>query len=539
MPLTKEEIDFLINRNEQLKMIRQQYEPLWEEIATYILPGRVGIGYKPTPGAKLTKNLFDSSAIFSNENLAFSMCGTITPSSIIWAYLKLADDRLNRIKEVMDWLEICSQLLHYHRKRSNFYAEVPELYTDLSAFGQGCMFLNENPIAHMGFNGFYYKTLANSEYCTAEDHQGFVNTVFHEFEKSAIAARDEWGKETPKKILDSAEKEPDKKFSFLHCTFSNENGGKPFISHYINLDERAYVSEKGYYELPFIVPRLRKISGEDYGRGQGHVALPDTRTLNKAKELDMKAWAKDIDPATFEKDKGIIGNLKLYAGGRNVAKDKESIWTLDRHTRYDVTQIKQESLVTSVRQMFYFDQLNLPEKSDMREMEVVIRYNLMQRLLGPGLGRIEVELLKKLVEREFGILFRAHALPPVPQILRRMGVKEIDIEYEGPLARSQRVNDATAIQKLYAFVAPISAVNPKILDKIDDDKAVELEAEALGVPSKVLRSDEEVIALREQRAKAQAAEQQKMDMERLATGIGQVTPLLKSWQERQGAEGEA
>jgi hypothetical protein len=534
MSLTDEDINYLIKRNDKLKEIRQMYEPLWEEIAAYILPGRVGVGYKPTPGAKQTKDIYDSSAIFSNDQLAAFMCGTMTPSSLIWAYLKLANEELNHVKEVMDWLEECSYRLHITRKRSNFYAEAPELYTDLGAFGEGCIFVEENPIKTIGFNGLYYKTLANSEYCTAEDKQGFVDTVFREFNLSARAAYQEWGENLPEAITKAKKDEPEKEFKFLHCAYPNDQkNGKPFISYYINLDEKKLISEKGYYELPFIVPRWRKTSGEVYGRGQGHIALPDTRTLNKAKELDLKAWAKDIDPATFERDGGIIGSLKLFAGGRNVAKDKEAIWTLDRHVRYDISQIKEQELVTAIRQMFYFDQLNLPEKSDMREMEVMIRYNLMQRLLGPAVGRIEVEFLKRLVEREFGMMYRARAFPPIPLIVKQRA-REIDIEYEGPLARSQRLNDATAIQKLYAFAAPVANVYPAILDKIDHDKAMDVEAEALGVPSKVMRSQEEIAAIREQKAKQVAAEKQKQDMERLASGIGEITPLLKSWQEGQG-----
>src|SRR3990170_8961479 len=525
MPLTSQEISDLIRRNDKLKEIRQLYEPLWEEIASYVLPGRVGIGYKPTPGAKQTRQLYDSSAIFSNDQLASFMCGTMTPSSLIWAYLKLANEDLNHVKEVMDWLEECSYRLHIARKRANFYAEAPELYTDLGAFGQGCLFAEENPIERIGFNGFYYKALANSEYCAAEDHQGFVDTVFREFTLSASAATKKWKKDIPKRIQESVDKEPDKEFKFLHCVYPNENGnGKPFISYYINIDEKAFISEQGYYELPFIVPRWRKTSGEVYGRGQGHIALPDTKTLNKAKELDLQAWAKDIDPATFETDGGITGSLKLVPGGRNIARNKEAIWTLDRHARYDISQIKEDKLITAIRQMFYFDQLNLPEKSDMREMEVMIRYNLMQRLLGPAVGRIEVEFLKRLVEREFGIMFRAKGLPPVPRILTNMGVKEIDIEYEGPLARSQRLSDSTAINKLYAFAASIAPMKPDILDKIDDDKAMDVQAEALGVPSKVMRSNEEVMAIRQQKALARQAEQKKMDLERLAKGLGDAAP---------------
>jgi len=531
MPLGQEDVDFLIRRSGKLKENRQLYEPLWEEIAQYIIPGRVGIGYKPTPGAKQTTQIYDSSAIFSNDQLAASMCGTITPSSMIWAYLKLADDRLNHIKPIMDWLEQCSTLQHFTRKRSNFYAEIPEVYSDLGSFGEGCVLVEENPITTIGFNGFYYKALANSEYCTAENHQGFVDTVFREFELSLRAVVEKWPNDIDQKIKDRAEKDPEDKLSILHCVFPKEGKNHlPFVSYYINLQDKKLITEGGYHELPYIVPRWRKTSGEDYGRGQGHIALPDTKTVNKAKEFGLRAWAKDLDPATFEKDGGVIGKLKLYPGGRNVVRDKDSVWVMDHKIKYDVSQIKEEELRTSIKQIFFSDQLNLPDKGEMREAEVLVRYELMQRLLGPAVGRIEIELLKCLVEREFGIMMRARFLPPPPPILARMGIKEIDIEYEGPLARMQRAKEVEATQKLFKFTAEIASLVPdsQAMDNLDIDAGVRFEGEAVGAPSKVMRSEEEVKAIREARARRLAAEKQKQDLERLAGGIGQVTPAIKA-----------
>jgi len=544
MPLNSEEVTYLIDRNEKLKSNRQQYESLWEEIAQYIFPGRVGIGYKPTPGAKQTANLFDSSAIFSNDQLAASMCGTITPAATLWFALKLADDRLNHIKPIMDWLELCTRLLDFARHRSNFYAEVPEVYLDLGAFGEGCLLVDEKPIGMMGFNGFYYKALSNSEYCTSENYEGLVDTVFREFELSARVAFKKFGDKVGEKIKSQLNKKPDEKFPFLHAVFPNENGNsKPFVSYYLNLDEKKLISEGGYYDLPYVVPRWRKSSGEDYGRGPGHIALPDVKSLNKAKEFGLKAWAKDLDPPTFERDGGVIGKLKMFPGGRNIVKDKEAIWMLDRRTRYDVSQIKEDALRQSIRQIFYSDQLNLPDKSEMREIEVYVRYELMQRLLGPAVGRFEIELLKPTIEREFGIMMRARALPPPPPILAKMGIREIDIEYENPLAKAQRANEAKSIQTLYSFASIIAQSQPpdvvsSPMDNIDSDAAIRHGAEISGAPSKIIRSVEEVQAIREMRAKKIAAEKQKQDMERLAQGLGDVSPALKVASEiMQGGEG--
>lgn len=546
MPLTTDEIRFHLDRNQELKNIRLLYEPLWEEIAEFIFPRRSGIGYKPTPGQKQTSKQYDSTAQHSLNLLAASMHGTLTPSSSIWSSFKLRDDRLNKMKEVMEWLENCANVMSVARHQSNFNSEIHELYLDLGAFGGGCIFVEERPLLYPGFNGLQYRSLANSEYCVGENAEGKVDTLFREFELSARAAIRKFGAENlSEKIIKETDKKPDTKFQFMHCVYPKEMeferaGTKAWVSYYIDMDGKQVVGEGGYYEFPFIVPRWSKSSGEDYGRGPGHTALPDVKTLNKAKEFGLKAWAKDLDPPTFEKDGGVIGSLKLWPGGRNIARDKESIWTMDHRIRYDVSQIKEEELRTSIRQIFYSDQLKLQEGPEMTATEVQVRYELMQRLLGPTLGRFEGEGLNPLIEREFGIMMRAtsgryQVLPPPPPIMARMGISEIDIEYEGPLAKSQRMGELVRMQRVAGLAGQLAqGFGIEIFDNFDGDEVMRHAAEIEGIPSKVVRSIEEVRSIREQRAKAQAAEQKKQDLERIMAGAKNAAPLLKAIGEQGG-----
>ena len=55
-------------------------------------------------------------------------------------------------------------------------------------------------------------------------------------------------------------------------------------------------------------------------------------------------------------------------------------------------------------------------------------------------------------------------------------------------------------------VAPLAQVNPEIFDKLDTDQMVDELAQRMGVPASIIRSDEQVAAIRQQRAEAQAAQ---------------------------------
>jgi hypothetical protein len=216
---------------------------------------------------------------------------------------------------------------------------------------------------------------------------------------------------------------------------------------------------------------------------------------------------------------------------------------MDHKIRYDVSQIKEEELRTSIRQIFYSDQLKLQEGPEMTATEVQVRYELMQRLLGPTVGRFEGEGMNPLLEREFGLMMRASSgrypvLPPPPAILARMGITDIDIEYEGPLAKSQRRGEMVRMQSVAGIAAQMiqTGFNPNILDNFNGDKVIQHASDIEGIPSKVMNSVEQIAAIREARAKKQAEEQKKADLERLAATAKDAAPMVGALGEAGGAQ---
>ena len=126
---------------------------------------------------------------------------------------------------------------------------------------------------------------------------------------------------------------------------------------------------------------------------------------------------------------------------------------------------------------------------------------------------------KFIIERTFGIMFRAGALMPEPEIIKG---SKIDVEYVGPLARSQRMEEAVAIERLYSLAMNVVQIDPSIMDNIDHDEAIRMRAKLLGVPKTVLRGSEEVDEMREQRAEQQAMmQQQQLAQQQAETALSQ------------------
>ena len=502
--------EYIKKRCSALESDRQTWEDHWQDILDYVMPRKADVTFVRSKGEKRTEVLFDSTAITANNLLAASLQGTLTSPSLPWFHLKLRDDEINQNRDVQLWLEDSARRMYDVFNESNFNTEVHELYLDLCSVGTGAIFVEEG---NNGFekDGIHFNCLHIAEYFIQENVNGQVDTLYRKYKLTARQAIEEFGEENiGEKIIEAAKNKPDKQFSFIHAveptkdyerSTGKSNTKLPFHSCHVCVEDKMVVRSGGYNEFPYLVPRWSKATGEIFGRSPSYNALPDIKTLNKAVEIGLKAWAKAIDPPLLVQDDGVIGRVRMTPAGITVVRSDGAIKPLQIGSNWQITDLKENQLRTAIRQAYYSDQLQLQEGPQMTATEVQVRYELMQRLLGPTLGRFQSEFLNPLIERIFGIMFRAGALLPEPEMLKG---QQIDVEYVGPLARSQRMEESVAIERVYGLAMNVVQVDPAIMDNINHDEAIRLRAKLLGVPKTVLRSKDEVMEMREQRAEQQA-----------------------------------
>jgi hypothetical protein len=144
------------------------------------------------------------------------------------------------------------------------------------------------------------------------------------------------------------------------------------------------------------------------------------------------------------------------------------------------------------------------QRPNMTAREIVERHEEKLLMLGPVLERLESELLDPLIDRTFSIMLRVGLIPPPPDELQGMDMK---IEYISMLAQAQKMVGTAAIEQITGFAAQLAAVYPGVTDNIDADAAVNEYGDMLGVPPKIVRSADDVAAMRDQAAKEQKAAQ--------------------------------
>ena len=521
--------DYIRKRLDKLEADRGTWESHWQEILDYVMPRKAEITFLRSRGEKRTEVLFDSTAITANNLLAASLQGTLTSPSLPWFSLKLRDDDANKVRDIQIWLEDTARRMYAVFNESNFNTEVHEMYLDLCSVGTSAIFVEE---ANEGFlqGGLHFNTLHIAEYFIQENSTGRVDTLYRKYKMTARQAVQEFGEDNVgTKIKEAIKAKPDTQFNFIHAVeptpdYERSVGMKsktklPFHSCHVCFEDKMVVRTGGYNEFPYLVPRWSKATGEIFGRSPSYNALPDIKTLNKAVEIGLKAWAKAIDPPLLVTDDGVIGRVRMTPAGITVVRSDTAIKPLQIGSNWQITDLKENQLRTAIRQAYYSDQLQLQEGPQMTATEVQVRYELMQRLLGPTLGRFQTEFLNPLIERVFGIMMRADALMPRPEAMSGMNM---DIEYVGPLARSQRMEEAIAVERLYQLAMQVVQVDPTVMDVINHEQAIRMRATLLGVPKTVLRGEDEVAEIREQRAAAQQqAQEQAMAQQQADTALSQ------------------
>ena len=510
----------LVERYSQGMQAHRLWEPHWQSIADHLLPRKATINTVRTRGEKAHKDRFSSAPMHYHEVLAANLQGTLTSRSFRWFDLILSNnDELNKDPEMKGWLQDSSKRMWSAINQSNFHSHSHEFYIDLTGFGTANIVVQAKP-GPRRWNGLKFRTFPIQEYIFEEDEDGQPNAVCMFYNWTARQIRSQFPNATLSNSVTKAFKtDPNRKFMFLHWVIpryesdpsKKDKMNMPFGSYWVDHQSEIIVEEGGFEEFPAMPTRWSRNSGEVYGRGPGSTALADIKVLNKATELALDSWAKNLDPPWFVLDDGVVGKVDLRPGKGTVVRDRDALWFYESRGRPGVDQIKFEDLRNSIKMTFFADQLELPQSDRMTAEEIRTRVELMQRVLGPTLGRLETEYLNPLVMRIFNIMFRAGAFAEPPQIVIdafNAGETELEVKYSGPLARAERLTEVFSIQRLYDSMAGPAQVDPSVMDIINNDEAARVIAFNQDVPESIIRTPEEIQAIRESRAEQQQMQQQ-------------------------------
>lgn len=521
--MTNDRRNRYLRRLSDLQNERSNYFGHWQELSEYILPRRGRfLTSKRNDGRKKNNKIIDSTATIAVRTLAAGMMSGITSPARPWFRLSTPDPELMEQADVKQWLFDVEKRMRDIFNRSNLYNALQTVYEELAVFGTGAMLVQED---YDDVIRCYPFTVG--EYTLALSDRLDVNTFYREFDLT-VAQMVEWfGKDNCSEGVQamfrngSVDKwqrivqviEP----NVLRDTSKKDKGNMPFRSVYFEKggNGETFLAEEGYEEFPVMAPRWHVTGVDIYGRSPGMDALGDVKAL----QIEQKRKAQGIDKMVnppMQAPSSLRGQLASVLPGGVTYVDNVTQSGGGFKPVYEVnprlSELQQDILETQsrIRQTFYadlFQMLSLSNRAQITAREIDERHEEKLLMLGPVLERLHAELLNPLIDRVFNIMLRNKLVPTPPESLQ--GV-EIKVDYISMMAQAQRAIGTASIERLAGFVGNLAGAMPSVLDKFDADQAIDEYADMLGVPPRVVLSDDKVKEVRAAREQ-QLAQQQAME----------------------------
>lgn len=532
----------ILKRHASLRSNRRTWEQTWQELAEVLLPRRADFTNQASTvdGERRTDNVYDSVPMQARRSLSTAIDSLIKPRNVQWFHVRPRSEELTLDEDVMRWSEIVSKRMAnaIYSREARFIQRSGEVDNDLVTFGTACMFIGESQRP----GSLVFRTFHLRDVVICEDADGVVDTVMISMELTARQAIQRYGgANVSQEIRDAvARNDGDKNFDFLWVVMPRRDanrlkrGGEnmPWASLVIEVKAELKVRESGFEEFPFAVPRWDTASGEMYGRSPGMLALPGAETLQAMGKTLLVAGQRATDPPLWALGDGLMSAARTFPGGITyidgaVARQfgRVPIGELQTSAQIPIGREMQNDFREQIWAAFFRNVLQLPVNAPrMTATEIIERKEEMLRAVGPVFGQLETDYLAVVVERVFGIMFRAGAFPPPPEAL--LG-QDIDFKFESPILRAKNQIEAVGLSRSLELLAPVIPAKPEILDNYDWDAIARATPLAGGFPHAWLMPVEVRDAQRQQRAQqAQMAQMAEM-ANQAASAVGKVAPLMQ------------
>lgn len=519
------DVQQILRRLETMVGARQPLEAEWKEIFDFSYPER-GSGLESTKSIasetfSKKNRILDDTFADAMRILSSGIVSGTTPANSLWFGLDMgakAEANENEedgasLSEEDRWLEDSSNTVFENIHGANFDPCAYEGAIDLVAAGWFVLYIDE---AEKGGYQFELWPLAEC-FVASSKSGGTVDTVYRKATLSVEQVVNKYGinavsEQVRKayndgKFLDDVEVlhaiEPRR----MYVPGSRMAKNLPISSCHIEVSTKHELKESGYHEFPCVVPRWMLVPGTAYATGPASKAMGSVRTVNDVKALELANLDVFVGGMWLGVDDGVLNPRTVKVGARKIitAASTESLKDLRPAGDFNVAFVSEEKLQAQIRKTLLADQLQPQDGPAMTATEVHARIQLIRQLLGPIYARLQAEYLKPLIERCFGLAYRAGILGTAPASLQG---KDFLVRYVSPLARAQRMEEVTAIDQYIVGAANVAQLHPEVLDTIDFDEAQKVRAEALGVPSKVIPTAAAIRKKRQDRADQQQAQQQ-------------------------------
>ena len=522
--------DRMMRRLSAMKTERSSFDDQYKKLAEFVSPrrGRFHLNERNRGGQEKWHQIINSQATWALRVATAGMFNGVMSPSRPWLVLETDDPDLSKFEPARRWFFEVRQRMLAIFNASNLYGMMPMMTRELLLFGTGCMSHVDDDEDMLRF---YAHTVGS--YYIAQSDRFIVDSVYREMDRTVaqivqqFSERGEINRNISPAVRDRYDRgDYDAWFPVIHVTEPNDNfrlgskrsSEKPWRSIYFepgNADRDVLLSDKGFSEFPFYIPRWEVTNEDIYGTDcPGMTALGDIRGLQFMEKRKAMAIDKSITPPMHGPSSlrnQAISHLPAGAtfydapGQQNILKPVYEVRPQLQDMRLDMSEIEGR-----INRNFYVDLFkaitNMEGIQPRNQLELSQRDQERLLQLGPTLERLFSEFLDPMTDRTFNQMVRNDLVPPPPPELQGRPLRP---KYVSALALAQQAIVTGNIDRLVQFTGSLVSVGwTAALEKLDAAKAVEEYANLIGAPPDLLVPDEIIRQRQEEQAAAQQAQQQ-------------------------------
>ena len=522
----------MLRRYAELKNQRSGFDSEYQVIRDLLHPtaGRFNFEtYSQVAARANTRNrIYDDTATYSRQMLAAGLVAHQANASLPWFRLTTPDTGLMELASVKTWVKTVTDLTYAIFAKSNIYTAIHKLFDAAPTFGTAEAIIEER------FENVVHAHVANiGEYYLGQNQYGEHNTVYRELVLTVEQTVATFGIDNVSTTVNNlwTGNKLDSSVKILHVIEPRKDfkrGSKyakdmPFMSCYHELNSedgkrKGMLRESGYMRFPAIVSRWAE-NHTPYGTGVGHNVIGSVMSLQhehlrKANTIDYQTKPPLLLPASMRgRELSMLpGGFTFVDGLGDSTSTVRSMWEVKTDLTALLMDIK--DIRERIKRSFFTDLFLMlsTDASDQRTAYEIAQRNQERLLmLGPIVTQTNTGVLGPLIDLVFDAAVKAGIVPPPPPELRG---QDLEIEFISLLAQAQKAAGLTTIDRVLMKASMIAAAkqDPSVWDKVDTDQVMDIYADIAGADPRIIRPDEQVESMREQRAQAQAqaAQQQQI-----------------------------
>ena len=539
-------------RLSQLQTLRTPWEDTWRDIDELIVPNFLRLN--PSESGRhenqgelrhLASDVVDTTALLAHKEFQSGLQSGMTSKARPWFKLTTYDKERRDVPGVRKFLDDATIRMREVMDKSNIYNTFHVKYGALGSIGTAVSYITPDP-KYIVRNNY----VIAGHYWIAEDHMGRVDTLYHVIPMTAqkiighFQRPDDRIPDTVQKAYDRGER--DLQFLVYHAMeprthrdmASDRPQDMPWLSNYwMREDDSEHLLRESGSEINRIVAsRWDVVPGDPYGYSLGMQALADVKQLQLMVSRMLAVIDKTSNPPLVAPGALRGKRLSLLPGGTTYNDDVaggQKVEPIINYTSYNITPLSDSiyEVQERIKRTFHNDLFSaissMPGVQPRNELEVFERKEERLLQLGPALERLDAEELQKTVGTIYHYMKKAGILPDLPDDEEGREIEsDFTVEYTSIMGQAQKAVGVQPIERLLTFAGTLVETDPTIMDKIDLDEVIDDYGTRIGAPAAIVRSDEDVMKIRQQRQEMEQAAQAAEMAAQMAPAMNQAADAM-------------